>query len=86
METSLTCHHTQNTGASAGESIEQQAWPSLWGLGTAPSREHLGEGAGKRSSWETFIVGPNSIVSGPGLLCPMATTLPVPAQESETRV
>ena len=49
METSLTCHHTQDTGASAGESIEQQAWPRLWGLGTVPSRGHLREGAGKRS-------------------------------------
>ena len=66
VETSL----TQNTGACAGESIEQQAWPCLWGPGTAPSRWHLREGAGKRSSWETFTVGPNSTVSGPDLLCP----------------
>lgn len=79
METSLACHHTQDTGASAGESIEQQAWPRLWGLGTAPSRGHLREGAGKHSSRETFTVGPSSIVSGPGLLCP---TLQVPAWES----
>lgn len=79
METSLACHHTQDTGASAGESIEQQAWPRLWGLGTAPSRGHLREGAGKHSSREMFTVGPNSIVSGPGLLCP---TLQVPAWES----
>lgn len=85
METSLACHHTQDTEASAGESIEQeQAWPRLWDLGTAPSRGHLREGAGKHSSRETFTVGPNSIVSGPGLLCPRAPTLQVPAWESES--